>query len=107
MYRDIPCGTESVADHVWDKRLFFSPDPGQPSILHVRMTASPWGRYTVQFRDWLRAQPAERDRYERVKQKLAQAHAGDPDYDDYTRAKSAYFDRAQPLFERWSHGPGG
>lgn len=55
IYRDTPRGSEPVTEDVWEKRLFVSPDPAEPAILHVRQLASPWGRLTVQFRDWLRA----------------------------------------------------
>lgn len=99
--KDTPRGSEPVPDDVWDKRLFVSPDPAQPAILHIRQSASPWGRFTVQFRDWLRDHPAEAARYERVKRQLAQAHEFDLDYDDYTRGKTAYFDDIQAQFESW------
>ena len=71
-------------------------------ILHVRRLDSPWGRYTVQFRDWLRAHPQQRQLYQDAKSALSAANAGKRDYDDYTRAKTAYFDRVQAEFERWS-----
>jgi GrpB-like predicted nucleotidyltransferase (UPF0157 family) len=95
VHRDIPRGDEDVPDEVWDKQLFVSPDPAAPAILHLRRADSPWGRYTVAFRDLLRADPAEAARYERTKRELARRHADDPDYDDYTRGKTAYFDRIQ------------
>lgn len=97
--RDHPRGSESVPDEVWEKRLFTAADPD--SVLHVRRCDSPWGRFTVLFRDWLRTHPAERDRYARIKLSLAAVHADDPDFDDYTRAKTAYFDEVQPIFEAW------
>ncbi len=100
VHRDIPRGSENVPDEVWAKRLFVSPDPGAPAILHVRRADSPWGRYTVAFRDLLRADPAELARYERTKTELARRHADDPDYDDYTRAKTAYFDAIQDRLNR-------
>lgn len=75
---------------VWAKRLFTSSDPARPAILHVRLSASPFGHRTVAFRDRLRAEPVLRDAYERLKRELAATHAGDPDYDDYTRDKSAF-----------------
>ncbi|CAN5378053.1 hypothetical protein BH20ACT5_BH20ACT5_02450 [soil metagenome] len=100
VHRDLPRGGEQVPDAVWEKRLFCSRDPVQPSILHIRQAASPWGRYPVLFRDWLRAHPVERDRYQRLKLAVAAEHADDADYDDYTRAKTAYFDRVQPEIDR-------
>ncbi len=99
VHRDHPRGGRQVPDEVWEKRLFTSTDP--PAILHVRRADSPWGEFTLRFRDWLRQHPDERARYQRTKLALAGEHADDPDYDDYTRAKTAYFDRVQPLFERW------
>lgn len=99
--RDAPRGAEDVDPDVWAKLLLIRPHPEQPAILHVRQLASPWGRYTVLFRDWLRAHPSERARYQELKLRLAAEHAGDPDCDDYTRAKIAYFDEVQPAFEQW------
>jgi dephospho-CoA kinase len=82
------------------KRLYVRYDPGQPAILHVRRLGAPWWSYTVQFRDWLRADPAGRRAYEEMKQRAADAHAGDGDFDGYTRAKTAFFDRVQAAYER-------
>jgi dephospho-CoA kinase len=56
----------------------------------------------VWFRDWLREHPAERARYEQVKRTLSAANAGKPDYDDYTRAKTTYFDEVQQAFAEWA-----
>jgi dephospho-CoA kinase len=75
------------------KRLYFRPDPALPAVLHVRLLGSPWWSYTVQFRDWLRSNPAGRRAYEQMKQRAADAHADDADFDDYTRAKAAFFDQ--------------
>jgi len=91
----------SVADDIWDKRLFIRTGPGCPAILHIRKSQSPWGRYTIQFRDWLRDHPAERMRYQQMKTELALAHAGDADFDDYARAKTGYFDTVQTTFEQY------
>ena len=99
VHRDHPRGSEQVLDEVWEKRLFTAEDPD--TVLHVRRSDSPWGRHTVLFRDWLRAHPDERNRYEATKRALAKQHADDPDFDDYTRAKTAYFDEVQPVFEQW------
>ncbi|MCS7479547.1 GrpB family protein [Umezawaea endophytica] len=100
--RDAPRGSEVVPDEVWAKRLFISPDPLSPTIVHVRRLDSPWGRHTVWFRDWLKAHPAERERYEQVKIALAAEHAHDADPDDYTRAKSGFFDEVHQRFEEWA-----
>jgi GrpB-like predicted nucleotidyltransferase (UPF0157 family) len=50
----------------------------------------------------LRADPEQRWRYEAVKRALAEQNAGKPDYDDYTRAKSAYSDEVQSTFTAWA-----
>jgi len=97
VHRDSPRGSAVVPDSVWAKRLFTASQPD--TILHVRRSDSPWGHYTVLFRDWLRAHPDEAADYERTKRDLARLHAEDPDFDDYTTAKTAYFDRVQPRFE--------
>lgn len=98
--RDVPRGDEVVPDEVWEKRLYVAHE--KSVILHIRRTDSPWGRYTVWFRDWLRAHPDERERYERTKRRLSSANAGKPDYDDYTRAKTAFFDEVQQPFAQWA-----
>ncbi|WVH82439.1 hypothetical protein V1227_06690 [Lentzea sp. DG1S-22] len=41
-------------------------------------------------------------RYEQVKRRLADEHAGASDYDDYTRAKTAFFGEVQPRLREWS-----
>ncbi len=102
VHRDTPCGSPAVPDEVWEKRLFTAPDPD--TVLHVRRIDSPWGHYTVMFRDWLRAHPNEAARYADIKSALAREHANDPDFDDYTRAKTAYFDGVQPRLEHWATG---
>lgn len=106
VYRDIPRGGEQVPDEVWRKCLFVHDLEGpDAAILHVRQSASPWGRYTVWFRDWLRAHPEQRDRYAAFKTRTAAEHAADADYDAYTLAKTAFFDDVQADFEAWGRRP--
>ena len=81
------------------KRLYFRPDPAQPSILHVRLLGSPWWSYTVRFRDWLRASNEGRRAYQMMKEQAAAAHAHDADFDDYTRAKGAFFREVAAAFQ--------
>ncbi|WP_460795492.1 GrpB family protein [Microbacterium sp. GXF0217] len=64
-------------------------------ILHVRRADSPFADFVRSFRDWLRSDVAARGEYETIKRELAADYADAPDYDDYTRAKSAFMDRAQ------------
>lgn len=102
VHHDVPRGSEDVPESAWVKRLFFCPDPVQPVILYLRLAASPFGRYTVWFRDWLRAHPDDARRYGEIKTELAARHADDSDYDDYTRAKTDYLDGVQARFEAWA-----
>lgn len=100
VHRDIPRPGDPVEAALYEKRLFHA--PGEPAILHLRLAGSPFARFVVEFRDWLRHHPDEVRRYEQLKRALAQQHAGTPDYDDYTRAKTAYFDKIQPHLRRWA-----
>ncbi len=85
---------------VWEKLLFWHEE--DQAILHVRRSDSPWGLYTVWFRDWLRANPDARRRYETVKRALSVQQIGKADYDDYTLAKTTFFDAVQAEFEGWA-----
>ena len=101
VHRDLPRpGDPPPDDELWEKRLLTNRD--QAVILHVRRSDSPWGLYTVWFRDWLRADPDARARYEAVKRTLAEQNVGKPDYDDYTRAKTEFFDEVHPVFCQWA-----
>jgi dephospho-CoA kinase len=91
---DLPQDDDVAPAGVYVKRLLVAPDPVRPAMVHVRLTASPFGRRVVRFRDRLRRDPRLRQDYERVKQSAAAAHAGDEDYDDYTRAKSRWLSDA-------------
>jgi dephospho-CoA kinase len=103
VHRDIPRGDEEVPDEVWEK-LIFVHEAGV--ILHIRRSDSPWGRYTVWFRDWLRADPSARGRYEAMKREESSRNAGKADYDDYTRAKTSFFDEVQAEFTAWARAEG-
>lgn len=100
VYADVPRGGGRVPPEVWEKRLYTHPE--QNLILHVRRADSPWGLYTVWFRDWLREHETARTRYETTKRRLAAQNAGKGDYDDYTRAKSAFFDEVEQEFVSWA-----
>ncbi|KRD35094.1 hypothetical protein ASE27_16545 [Oerskovia sp. Root918] len=96
---DLPRGRTGRDDEtLWRKSLFVSAVPA--AILHVRRSDSPWGAYTVALRDLLRDDPRRRAQYERLKSRLAREHAEDGDYDDYTRAKTVFFDEVQDEIER-------
>ncbi len=87
--RDIPRGADDIPADVWEKRLYAA--SGADVILHVRRSDSPWARETVRFRDALCSDPVLRARYQDLKRRLSAANAGKADYDDYTRAKTAFF----------------
>ena len=72
------------------KRLYVRPDPAAPVIRHVRQLANPWHDRTIRFRHRLRAEPALRKAYGKAKLVAAERHAGDDDYDHYTRAESNF-----------------
>lgn len=96
---DMPRGSIVADAAVWQKQLYWH-DAGQ-AILHIRRADSPWGLYTVWFRDWLRSEPDARRRYSGFKQRISAEQVGKTDYDDYTAAKTAFFDDVQIEFERW------
>lgn len=99
VYRDIPRPGDPTDEMLYEKRLFYHPE--QPAILHIRRMDSPFGRFVVVFRDWLRSNPDQAGRYQQIKRRLADEHAGDSDY-DYTRAKSAFFDETNDDMWAWA-----
>lgn len=103
VYFDLPRGSEDVRAEVWAKSLFVNADASV--IVHIRRSDSPWAKYTVWFRDWLRAHPEQRDQYEAIKRELSAREVGKRDYDEYTLAKTAFFDDVQAEFERWAQRP--
>lgn len=103
VHRDVPRWDRDAPPDVWRKALFTLGDPltAGAVILHVRRTDSPWAQWAIAFRDWLRAHDDERDRYAAVKAELMRANAASGDFDDYTRAKTAYFDEVEPRVRAW------
>ncbi|MEU3642280.1 GrpB family protein [Lentzea sp. NPDC034063] len=102
VYRDARRPGDRSDDAVYEKRLFHS--PAESAILHVRRADSPFARFVVDFRDWLRCHPEQALRYEQIKRGLADEHAGAQDYDDYTRAKTAFFTEIHPRLRDWAAG---
>ena len=57
----------------WGKRLHGSADPGRVAHLHVREHGSPGWELNLLFRDWLIANPTERDDYAALKRRVAKS----------------------------------
>ncbi|RDI24716.1 GrpB family protein [Lentzea flaviverrucosa] len=102
VHRDARRPGDQADDAAYEKRLFHS--PAESAILHIRRADSPFARWVVDLRDWLRCHPEQARRYEQIKRALADEHAGAPDYDDYTRAKTAFFDDVRPQVRDWAAG---
>lgn len=100
--QDNPKITDPDPAH-WQKRFHASADPGRPVNVHLRAVGSPGERYALLFRDWLRADRAERVAYEREKRRLA---AGAPTVDEYVAGKEPWFDGALPRAEAWADRSG-
>jgi GrpB-like predicted nucleotidyltransferase (UPF0157 family) len=104
VYFDNPRPGADQDPEKYRKHLFFRPggDDELAVILHVRRSDSPFAAFVLNFRDWLRANPIDAQRYETQKRMLAAEHADANDYDDYTRAKTAFLDDIQQRLDRWS-----
>lgn len=89
---------------VWPQRFHGSADPGRGAHLHVRELGSPGWRYALLLRDWLRADPAARAEYLRLKRRAAAAAGGDPDV--YVAGKEPWFDGAAARAEAWAVSSG-
>lgn len=87
----------------WPKRFHGSADPGRVAHVHVREVGSPGWEFALLFRDWLRAEPAERDGYAEVKTGLA---ARMPGLDAYVEAKEPWFDAAYVRAGSWAEATG-
>ena len=87
----------------WAKRFHASMDPSRVANVHVREIGSPGWVFALQFRDWLRADADERDRYASLKRALA---AGVPDTEEYAEAKEPWFDDAYPRVVDWARRTG-
>jgi dephospho-CoA kinase len=100
-WRDTPQPADPRPEH-WQKRVHGGADPGRPVNLHVRPADGPAWRLALLFRDWLRAEPAEREAYTAEKRRLAAEHAADPDSLGYAEAKQPYVDAALARAEAWA-----
>jgi len=83
----------------WVKRFHGSADPGRVVNLHVRVVGSLGWRYALMFRDWLRAEPADREAYAAHKRRLAGVWASSG---AYAEAKEPWFDAVLPQALAWA-----
>jgi len=83
----------------WQKRLHGGADPGLVVHLHVRVAGSPGERTALLLRDWLRAQPQERQAYAEHKQRLASSAASTL---EYRERKEPWFGEALPRALAWA-----
>jgi dephospho-CoA kinase len=102
---DSPHGRPDPA--AWSKRLHGNADPARPVNLHIRVAGSPGWRFALCFRDWLRADPAAREKYAAEKRRVAALHASDANTSGYSDDKEAWFrDVGAPGMERWAESSG-
>ncbi|MGL5861972.1 MAG: dephospho-CoA kinase [Phycicoccus sp.] len=87
----------------WPKRFHGSTDPGRVAHLHVREVGSSGWEWALQFRDWLRDDREERDRYAAVKTALATTASSTG---DYAEAKEPWFDQAWGRSRDWAQRTG-
>ena len=93
---DTPHGDDRAT---WPKRLHGCADPVRVVHLHVREVGSPGWRFALLFRDWLRAEPGERDEYAALKRRLARESATAT---EYAVAKEPWFDGAWERARVWA-----
>lgn len=74
--------------------------PGLDVHVHVCSAGSDWERRHLLFRDWLRVDPDDRERYARAKQELAGRDW--PDMNAYAEAKDGIIEQITARAERWA-----
>jgi dephospho-CoA kinase len=99
---DDPTPADPDPEH-WRKRVHTNADPGRRVNLHLRVLGSPGWRWTLLFRDWLRADPAVCAEYERLKRDVS---GGDRDIEQYIDGKRPWFQSALPRAEEWARRVG-
>ncbi|MFJ7215681.1 dephospho-CoA kinase [Amycolatopsis sp. NPDC098790] len=86
----------------WPKRLHVGADPKRAVNLHVRSEETPAWRLALLFRDYMRANPEERDDYRDVKLRLADAHAEDGNVAAYADEKQEFVNGVFARAEKWA-----
>ena len=87
----------------WAKRFHGSADPGRVVHVHVREHGSPGWESALLFRDWLVANPTERDDYAHLKRALAQTETTTT---AYTLAKEPWIESALERARVWARHTG-
>jgi dephospho-CoA kinase len=87
----------------WAKRFHGSADPGRVTHLHVREQDSAGWKASLLFRDWLVANPPERDEYADLKRALARTETTTT---AYTLAKEPWIDGALGRARVWARSTG-
>jgi dephospho-CoA kinase len=100
------CDDAQDGDGTWPKRMHVGADPRRPVNLHVRSMETPAWRLALLFRDFVRANPAERDDYREVKLRLAAAHAADPTFEAYADEKQEFVNGVFARAEKWAAATG-
>lgn len=94
-----PAGADPNA---WPKRFYGGSDPAEHVHVHVRENGSAGWRFALLFRNWLVANPAERDAYAALKRRLAASY---PRTTDYTADKEPWFETAYLRARAWARDP--
>lgn len=88
----------------WRKFYANGADPERVVHVHIRPADGPAAEVALQFRDWLRVHPQQRDAYAAMKRDVAQRFPGGSatTKQDYTQAKEPWFDEHLPLAREWA-----
>jgi putative glutamine amidotransferase len=91
----VQVGYQWAIDPWTDEHEFFSKEVGEERSFHVHVCpeGSEWERRHIAFRDWLRANPEDAARYERLKRELAERHPRD--IYGYATAKTSFIQAIQ------------
>lgn len=99
VYADFDRGSAGT----WPKRMHGNADPERVAHIHVREAGSQGWRWSLMFRDWMRADEAARAEYAAEKRRLA---ASCPTTGEYAEAKEPWFDAVHERAEAWAREAG-
>jgi GrpB-like predicted nucleotidyltransferase (UPF0157 family) len=95
----LPPGEPDNPD-LWAKLFFREPSGQRRAHIHVRIDGNPNQRYTLLFRDYLRAHPHSARTIEVIKRQLAKYHADD--IDAYYEIKDPVYDLVWRAAQDWA-----